>query len=83
MTDTNRTVGYKEPLDLLDFYYMLILILANPVDNNRDLVETSVDYYPVAKSRHLGEHIRVNLKAISHSQIYLPTILLLANKGPP
>jgi hypothetical protein len=29
MIDTNRTVGYKEPLDNTDFYCMLILSVAN------------------------------------------------------
>jgi len=29
------------------------------VDNTRVLVETSVDYYPVAKSGHFGVHLRV------------------------
>jgi len=54
-----------------------------PVDNSRNLVETSVDYYPVAHSRHFDEHIRVVLQDISHSQNYIPTSLLLATKGPP
>jgi hypothetical protein len=29
MIDTNRSVGYKEPLDSTDFYCMLILSVAN------------------------------------------------------
>ena len=29
-----------------------------PVDNSCDLVETGVDYYPVAQSGRFGEHIR-------------------------
>jgi len=40
----------------------------HPVDNSRDNLDTSVDYYPVAHSRHLGDYIRVVLKATSHSQ---------------
>jgi len=54
-----------------------------PVDKSRNFVETSVGYYPVAHSRYLGEHIRVVLQDISHSQNYIPTSLLLATKGPP
>jgi hypothetical protein len=38
-----------------------------PVDNRRYLVETSVDYYPVAHNRHLGVHSRVIRKATSPS----------------
>jgi len=37
-----------------------------PVDNNRDLLEISVGYYPVAHSRHLGVNSRVLRSATSH-----------------
>jgi len=36
-------------------------------DNSRDLVGTSVSYYPVAHSRNFGVHFRVLRKATSHS----------------
>jgi hypothetical protein len=35
------------------------------VDNSRNAVETSVVYYPVAHSRHLGEYIRELKNGIS------------------
>jgi hypothetical protein len=30
-----------------------------PVDNSRDFLETSINYYPLAHGRNLGIHIRV------------------------
>jgi len=40
------------------------------VDNNRDLLETSVSYYPVAHSRHFG----VNIRELSIATFRSPTI---------
>jgi hypothetical protein len=40
----------------------------HPIDNSRDFVETSVDYYPVAQSRHLDVHISVFGKGTFHSE---------------
>ena len=37
------------------------------VDNRRDIVEAGIDYYLVANSRNLREHIRVILKALLQS----------------
>jgi len=38
------------------------------VDKSRELLETSVGYYPVAYSRHFGVHLRVRKIATSRSQ---------------
>jgi len=40
----------------------------HPVDNSRDRLETSVDFYPVAHSRHFGVNTRVFRTATSHCQ---------------
>ena len=40
-----------------------------PVYNSRDLLDTSVDFYPAAHSRNFGEHIKVVRIATSNSPI--------------